>query len=286
MYGKIFSEIFDSSIVQYGHDTMYVLMCMVILSDPGGYVRFDPLAFAQRITMPGDEVRKAIENLEKPDPNSSNPEYEGRRIIPLKELTGGTECRGWWIVSHERWLRIARQIDKLERTRERVARWKEKKRGNAPVTQGNALVTPGTPLDSYSYSDSDAYSKGLLRKSPADSIAQITSKWNEFAKKHGLPVVTGVSKGTKRLGHLNARLSEKGFDFDKLMTIVEGSPFLLGQVAGKKSEPFFATFDWLICPNNYQKVIEGNYLKRSAKQSDEEWKKFSELINKKKEAQK
>ena len=125
MYGKIFSEIFDSSLVQYEGDTIYVFMCLIVLTDSEGYVRMNPIALANRIRKPVEAVEKAIANLEKPDSSSSNPEYEGRRIIPLKELTGGQENRGWWIVSHKKWREVAKRMDRSQKTKERVTKWRE-----------------------------------------------------------------------------------------------------------------------------------------------------------------
>ncbi len=51
-------------------------------------------------------------------------------------------------------------------------------------------------------------------------------------------------------------MSEQGFDFDELLAAVAASPFLLGKVKGRD---FKASFDWIIAPSNYQKIIEGNY---------------------------
>ena len=36
--------------------------------------------------------------------------------------------------------------------------------------------------------------------------------------------------------------------------------FLMGKKAGKNGEPFRCAFDWLICPNNVVKVLEGKYV--------------------------
>lgn len=41
---------------------------------------------------------------------------------------------------------------------------------------------------------------------------------------------------------------------------VKASPFLMGKVPGRNgARPFRASFDWLICPSNFVKVVEGNY---------------------------
>ncbi|AWE74359.1 phage replication O, N-terminal -containing domain protein [Pseudomonas aeruginosa] len=41
---------------------------------------------------------------------------------------------------------------------------------------------------------------------------------------------------------------------------MKASPFLMGKVPGRNgAKPFRATFDWLIAPSNFVKVVEGNY---------------------------
>lgn len=42
---------------------------------------------------------------------------------------------------------------------------------------------------------------------------------------------------------------------------VRASPFLTGQT----DEPFFATFDWVMGPKNFPKVLDGNYDDRAGK---------------------
>jgi hypothetical protein len=78
--------------------------------------------------------------------------------------------------------------------------------------------------------------------------------WCEFARRHGLIEIKNILKGSKRDGALNARLEDKSFDFKELLAKVEESSFLLG-----KKTDFKATFDWILAPSNYQKIIEGNY---------------------------
>jgi len=94
------------------------------------------------------------------------------------------------------------------------------------------------------------------------NLEEIKNLWNVFADKNGLTKIQSIEKGTKRWAHVHARLADKDFDFPKLLQVVEASPFLLGKTNPKGKEPFFVTFDWLICPSNYQKTIEGNYQDR------------------------
>jgi hypothetical protein len=93
---------------------------------------------------------------------------------------------------------------------------------------------------------------------PISEREEILLKWNDFAEKHGLASIQTIRKGSTREKLLRARMSEKDFNFDFLLEMIANSPFLLG----KSKEPFFVTFDWIIKPSNYQKIVEGNYLQR------------------------
>jgi predicted phage replisome organizer len=95
----------------------------------------------------------------------------------------------------------------------------------------------------------------------------IKQKWNTFAKENNLTTITEIKKDSMRYRHIKARLKEKyinkktgmkqNIDFETVLAIVRNSPFLLGK---KGKEPFYITFDWIIKPSNFIKIIEGNYL--------------------------
>lgn len=78
-----------------------------------------------------------------------------------------------------------------------------------------------------------------------------------------LPRVALLSDTRRR--HLQSRWREhaahQSLDFwrDYFLT-VKASQFLMGRVPGRMgAKPFRATFDWLIAPSNFVKVVEGNY---------------------------
>lgn len=80
-----------------------------------------------------------------------------------------------------------------------------------------------------------------------------------------------------RLKLTKARIAEYGLDtfIDTIISIKE-SPFLLGQNA----KGWMITYDWLVKPNNFVKVLEGNYKPRAAEQSQEKkytWANFDEI---------
>ena len=79
----------------------------------------------------------------------------------------------------------------------------------------------------------------------------ILEAWNN------LPVTNIRIISGKRLQMLKARIKQYSFD-DVLKAIqtIHNSPFLLGDNKRK----WQITFDWFVLPNNFPKVLEGNYL--------------------------
>lgn len=174
MYGKIFEEIFDSTIMQHGGDTVYVFIAMIVLSDYQGYLRVAPAALARRIDKPIDIVQTAIKILEQPDHHSNTPTHEGRRIIPLSEITNGEENRGWLIVNKEKFRELQDHDTVRVQTRERVKRHRENKKND--VTVSNALkrnVTDSNGSKRHTDTNTNINKKGSMRgnknqKSPSE----------------------------------------------------------------------------------------------------------------------
>ena len=154
MYGKIFKEIFDSSLVgECEGQALFIFMSMIVLADAEGFVRVDPLTLYRRMGLPDedpgnarfDNFLKAIEVLEAPDDSSNLMDQEGRRIIPLSTLTDGKENRGWWIVQYEHYRKKANMYESRLKTKQRVQRFRDKNKDcNEPVTPCNALLTVET----------------------------------------------------------------------------------------------------------------------------------------------
>ncbi|WP_092435020.1 replication protein [Geopseudomonas sagittaria] len=81
-----------------------------------------------------------------------------------------------------------------------------------------------------------------------------------------LPELPGVAiLNDTRKRHLQSRWREsavhRDLDFWRdYFATVKTSAFLMGKVQGRMgAKPFRATFDWLIAPSNFVKVVEGNY---------------------------
>lgn len=133
MYNKIFTKILDSSIWMEPLPTRIVWLTFIAAMDEGGFVEFaSPANVAHRAIVPLDDTLKALAVLEGPDPNSSDPDNEGRRI---ERVPGG-----WVVLNAAKYRELVTRAVRQDRTRERV-RAHRARRCNAHVTHANDSVT-------------------------------------------------------------------------------------------------------------------------------------------------
>jgi hypothetical protein len=131
MYNKIFTKILDSSIWLESTTTRLVWLTFLAAMDEDGFVQFASVAnLAHRARVPLDEAHAAVECLLGPDPDSSDPDNEGRRI---EKVPGG-----WMILNSAKYRELVTRAVSKEQTRARVARFREKKKCNVTC---NARVT-------------------------------------------------------------------------------------------------------------------------------------------------
>jgi hypothetical protein len=131
MYNKLFGKILDSSIWLETSDTRVVWMTLLAAMDQDGFVPFASLAnLALRARVALDVCALAVKTMEAPDPNSSDPDNEGRRI---ERVPGG-----WLVLNAAKYRDMVTRDIARERTRLRVAKHRAAK---AAVTLGNVTVT-------------------------------------------------------------------------------------------------------------------------------------------------
>lgn len=110
--------------------------------------------------------------------------------------------------------------------------------------------------------DNNIVSKDTIRST---DVQRIIDEWNKI----GLSQVKKLSPNTSRYRLLRARIKEYGTEsIVKAIRSITDSPFLMGQVG----KGWTITFDWLVRPDNFPKVLGGNYLengKASANQTEE-----------------
>ena len=85
-----------------------------------------------------------------------------------------------------------------------------------------------------------------------DDVRRVRDAWNAL----GLSQLTRITADTKRGQALKARIKQNGVDSVlEAIERVRNSKFLQGQ----NKSGWVITFDWLVKPNNFLKVLEGQY---------------------------
>lgn len=102
--------------------------------------------------------------------------------------------------------------------------------------------------------DNNTVSNDTVRQT---DVRRCIDAWNSLVD-CGIKPVQGIHSGTKRYDSLVARIREYGVD-DVLKAIdkIRHSKFLQGKSGGKRQ--WSIIFDWFVLPNNFPKVLEGNY---------------------------
>lgn len=94
-------------------------------------------------------------------------------------------------------------------------------------------------------------------------VRHIVEEWNEL-ETYGVKSISRLSSGSQRYQRLVARIKQYSVE-DVLSAInkIKRSDFL----QGKNNRGWAITFDWFILPNNFPKVLEGNYDNRGASEN-------------------
>ena len=111
MYNKIFTKILDSSIWLEPYATRLCWFTCLAVMDEDGFVPFasvENLAHRARVSLKAAQA--AVACLEGPDPNSSDPENEGRR---LERAPGG-----WLVLNAGKYRALATRAVARERIKE------------------------------------------------------------------------------------------------------------------------------------------------------------------------
>ena len=95
---------------------------------------------------------------------------------------------------------------------------------------------------------------------PPIDINELAKFFNSEMKKAGALIPTIKTISGQRKTHTLARIREYGKEtFAQMIRMAAESDFL----NGKNAKGWTANYDWLVLPNNFVKVIEGNYNNRS-----------------------
>jgi hypothetical protein len=168
VYAKIFSQIYDSSIVE-NPELRFTFMDLLVLADPDGVVDMTHEAISRRTNRPIEIIRSTIQELESPDPRSRTKDDQGRRLRRLDDHRDW----GWVIINYDRFRDIATEAQRREKTKERVRKHREKTRCNVdvtPVTKSNTGVT--SP-----YASASASVSVPVRGGAGETLAEVESPY-------------------------------------------------------------------------------------------------------------
>lgn len=197
--------------------------------------------------------------------------FGGKRIrLSCGQLvTSRKEIARFWRISDSKVervlkaLEIEHQIEQQASTKNRlitVLNWAEYQTGEQQTEQqvnNNRTASEQHKEEECKNDNNYIYivSDETISRTVGDEKQRAVDAWNEMAKQSGLPVVTKLAANTKRANMLGARIQQYGIDdVIKAISNVGKSPFLRGEI-----KDWSCDFEWVMKPNNFPKVLEGNY---------------------------
>lgn len=88
-----------------------------------------------------------------------------------------------------------------------------------------------------------------------ETVRRVVACWNDL-KDYGIKPISKIGSTSKRYQSLCARIQQYGIeDVIKAIEKIKNSDFL----QGKNKQGWMITFDWFVLPNNFPKVLEGQY---------------------------
>ena len=153
MYSKLFASLLTSSVWDTDIETRVVWITLLALKDQDGFARVatvEGLARLARVTPEG--AAKAVDILTAPDPDSSDPEHDGRRI----ERAPG----GWIVLNAKKYDALGSEQHRREKNAEYVRKHRERKREEAEC---KGSVSTCKQVKAYIDTDIDVHTEGGVR---------------------------------------------------------------------------------------------------------------------------
>jgi len=277
MYGKLFSQMYDGTLVG-DWKALVTFQQMIVLCDSDGVLDMTPIAISNRTGIPLEVIEAGIKILEEPDEYSRTPDCEGRRIERLEEHRNW----GWSIVNHEKYRAMRGRDEIREQNRLRKQRQREKLKNsneNNDVTRCDACVTErdqcdkckksrhaytdantGKQLKSKSQAIDDPFFGSVNKKITKDQAEKIIELYAEI-----LPelqqVVISLFHGKPRARALAARWAEhEDFRTEEFWRAFFSTVRTSKHWMGDNDRGWMADFEFLMKPSNFSKCCEiGGY---------------------------
>lgn len=239
---KIYSSILSSTVWLESPETKVAWITLLAMADQNGRVWTSVPGLAHAANIPLDACRSALEAFQSPDPDSTTPDDEGRRI---RVVDGGFE-----IINHSKY----RDFQTPQQRR-----WAEQKRTQRAKAEGVDMSTMSTGHQETcedSISTSISTSKSSLKEEVSTvSPTEFQTEWNEMAVVANVPQCHDMT--TRRKATLATRSREPAWrdSFREALKRIPDSSFLTGKGGGD----WKANIDWFLKPDSVTKILEGKY---------------------------
>lgn len=151
---------------------------------------------------------------------------------------------------------------------ERMRKMREKRNNVTPQLQ--PVTKSYTEIERRDREDIDIETETEKHQLNKKDIDLIMTEWNKL----NLQNLKAINNNTKRYSMLKARIKEYSLDeVVQAIRSIDESDFLKGQ----NNRGWTITFDWLVRPNNFLKVLEGNYIDKE--KTDEKYTKGNQDDN-------
>jgi hypothetical protein len=138
MYNKLFLKILDSSIWLEPTTTRICWITLLAAMDEHGYAHFSAIQnLAERARVTLEEAQAAVDCFLAPDPNSGDPDNEGRRV---ERVPGG-----FMILNAGKHRETLNRVVALEQNRLRVKRFRERQSGTVSEPEASAKAKKEPP---------------------------------------------------------------------------------------------------------------------------------------------
>lgn len=188
MYGKIFEQIYNSTVCQ-DWKTLIVFQQCIILSDDLGILDMTHEAISRRTNIPLEIIKHGIADLERPDPRSRSTKSEGRRLERMDEHRDW----GWVVVNKVEYRKLASRLEKQNNDRERIAKKRSDNKDVAPCRK------PSHHVVNVAHTDTDTDTKKILMSGKPDDAIQILLFLNEKTGRQYRPVKANLELIKQRI---------------------------------------------------------------------------------------
>lgn len=105
-YTKVYSQFWNSSLADAPPFARLLFLALLSMADEHGEITATMSAIARFANLPIEDVEQAMEILQAPDPDSTSPDHDGRRIL--------RDGNHWLVVNYAKYYERGRNEDRKE----------------------------------------------------------------------------------------------------------------------------------------------------------------------------